>query len=104
MKYALRTLSLCHRLLHKLDQTTEQKTRERLKSSNIENFKILSDFITATSFKRTVFQMLMATIFLQNETLIKTFNLPVLFVIGNFTYFCAICTLSRDTLSLFSVY
>ena len=50
----------------------------------------MSDFITVTNIfgiYTTVFQMLMATatIFLQNDILIYTFNLPVLFVIGNLT-------------------
>ena len=51
-------------------------------------------------FKITVFQMLMENLFLQNDALIETFNLLVLFVIGNFTWY----TLSGHTLSLFSVF
>ena len=54
-------------------------------------------------FKITVFQMLMENLFLQNDALIETFNLLVLFVIGNFTYFLWY-TLSGHTLSLFSVF
>ena len=47
--------------------------------------------------------MLMENLFLQNDALIETFNLLVLFVIGNFTYFLWY-TLSGHTLSLFSIF
>ena len=52
---------------------TEPKMRKRLKSSNFgtytQCFKTF-DFITATSFKIKVFQMLIRTTFIQNDALI----------------------------------
>ena len=44
----------------------------------------------------------MANTFLQNDVLIYTYNLPVLFLIGNFTH-SLWYTLSEDDFSLYSV-
>ena len=60
---------------------TEPKARKRLKNSNFGTAhsvvvkkltftKLISDFITVTSFKIKILQMLMATTFLQNDALI----------------------------------
>ena len=54
--------SLCQKLKHKLEQTTEQKMRKGLKCSD-------SVFIYKV-FKITVFQMLMATTVLPKDPLI----------------------------------
>ena len=49
--------------------------------------KLQYNFIITTSFRITVFQMLiLANTFLQNYILIQTFNLPVLFTNGNILF------------------
>ena len=58
----MRAYSLCQKLKHKLEQTTEQKMRKGLKCSD-------SVFICKV-FKITVFQMLMATTVLPKDPLI----------------------------------
>ena len=47
----------------------------------------MSDLIIAASFKITVFNVLMTTTFSQTGALILIFNLSVLFIIGNYSYF-----------------
>ena len=83
MKSLLRGLSLCQRLKLKLDQMTKPKTRERLKFLKGSNFATysyrfkISDLITATSFKIKVFQMLLATAFLQERRFDLNFQLAI---------------------------
>ena len=74
-----------------MDLTTEPKMRKKLKGSHLGAWYVVLKFIWfhyilmhARFFKTEVFLMLMATGFLQNDVLIWTFNLPVLFVIGIF--------------------
>ena len=67
-------------------------------------FKI-SDFIIAASFKIKVFQMLMATTFLQDDVFVLNLNLPYSLVIGIVTSdaFCG-SIFSGHTFSFFSVF